>query len=48
MIEFIRKIIIRKYKKEELIKQYEEQKLIDIAVYKDIRGAWGRCSGLGR
>ena len=44
MIEFIRKIINRKYKKEELIKRYEEQKLIDIQknsvnmkhIYKDM------------
>ena len=47
MIEFIRKIINRKYKKEELIKRYEEQKLTDIGVYRDTRGGLSACGGLG-
>ena len=46
MIEFIRKILNRKYKKEELIKRYEEEKLTDIADSRVIMR--GRGCGLGR
>jgi len=45
MIELIRKILNRKYKKEELIKRYEEQKLTDVAESRVIRR--GRGCGLG-
>jgi hypothetical protein len=46
MRKFIHKILNRKYKKEEVIKQHKEQKLVDVADYRDIRGGTG-C-GLGR
>lgn len=45
MLKFIRKKLYRKYKKENLIKRHEEEKLKDVTDYRDIRRGLG-C-GLG-
>ncbi|MFX1569428.1 MAG: hypothetical protein ACFFCV_13785 [Promethearchaeota archaeon] len=44
MMKFIRKKLNRKYKKEELIKRYEEQKL---ALDNGIKRNQSVCGGLG-
>jgi hypothetical protein len=46
MINFIRKRLNRKYKKEELIKRYKEQRLIDTEVQNNGPKGLSACGGL--
>ena len=46
MIKYIRKRLNRKYRKEELIKQYEEQRLIDAEVQNNGPKGLSACGGL--